>query len=60
MELPAVRQSDNIVIHNGFISSYNTETLVPDWVAYELTDEEAQMILNYEAPTLTEADRPAA
>lgn len=42
MELPAVRKTDNIVIHNGFISSYNTETLIPDWVAYELTAEEAQ------------------
>ena len=31
-----------------------------EFLGYELTDEEAQMILNYEAPTLTEADRPAA
>jgi len=40
MELPEVLQSDDIVVHRGFISSYNTETLIPDWVAYELTEEE--------------------
>ena len=26
--------------HGAFVSSYNTETLIPDWVAYELTAEE--------------------
>ena len=41
LELPAISKTDNIVVHQGYISSYNTETLIPDWVAYELTEEEA-------------------
>ncbi|MBR5429244.1 MAG: ABC transporter substrate-binding protein [Firmicutes bacterium] len=31
-----------------------------EFLNYELTDEEVEMILNYESPVLTEADRPAA
>ena len=40
LELPAQNPTDHIVRYQGFISSYNTETLIPDWVAYELTAEE--------------------
>lgn len=42
MEVPAVRSSDNIVEYEGYISSYNTSTLIPNWVAYELTAEETR------------------
>lgn len=38
--LPGLRPSDFIVVHQGYVSSYNTERLIPDWVAYELTGEE--------------------
>ena len=31
-----------IVRHDAYISSYNTKTLIPDWVAYEITAEEAE------------------
>ena len=40
LELPAQNPTDNIIRYQGFVSSYNTETLIPDWVAYELTAEE--------------------
>ena len=42
LELPAQKASDKIVEYKGFVSSYNTETLIPDWVAYELTAEETR------------------
>lgn len=42
MELPAISSSDNIIVHSGYVSSYNTNTLIPDWVAYELTAEEVR------------------
>lgn len=40
MEVPAVKSSDLIVTHIGYVSSYNTKTLIPDWVAYELLPSE--------------------
>lgn len=40
MELPALRSSDVVLVYNGFVLSYNTKRLIPDWVAYELTAEE--------------------
>ena len=40
LELPAQHPADHIVRYQGFVSSYNTETLIPEWVAYELTAEE--------------------
>ena len=40
LELPAEREGDRIMKYQGFVSSYNPETLIPDWVAYELTAEE--------------------
>jgi len=40
LELPAEKPGDRTVTYQGFVSSYNTETLIPDWVAYELTAEE--------------------
>jgi len=42
MELPAIAGSDDVVYHTGYTASYNHKTLIPDWVAYELTAEEAQ------------------
>ena len=40
MEIPALTSGGRIVQHGAFVSSYNTETLIPDWVAYELTADE--------------------
>ena len=40
LEIPAAT-GGRIVRHGAYVTSYNTETLIPDWVAYELTAEEA-------------------
>ena len=40
LEVPAVVAQDNIMEYQGYVTSYNTETLIPNWVAYELTEEE--------------------
>ena len=40
MELPAIGKSDVILVYNGFVVNYNTEWLIPNWVAYELTAQE--------------------
>jgi len=40
LELPAPT-GGRVVEHRAFVSTYNTRTLIPDWVAYELTAEEA-------------------
>jgi DNA/RNA endonuclease G, NUC1 len=42
LELPAARPGDRIMTYQGYVSSYNPETLIPDWVAYELTAEETR------------------
>lgn len=42
LELPKPRPGEDIVIHTGFITSYNHTTLVPDWAAYDLTIQERQ------------------
>lgn len=41
LEIPASAGAGRVVKHGAYVSSYNTETLIPDWVAYELTAEEA-------------------
>ncbi len=40
LEFPQIKAEDNIIIYTGFTVSYNTSTLIPNWVAYELTAEE--------------------
>lgn len=40
LELPAITAQDRVVQYQGYTSSYNTKTLIPNWVAYELTEEE--------------------
>ena len=40
LEIPALTDGGRIVQHDAYIASYNTETLIPNWVAYELTAEE--------------------
>lgn len=41
MERPLEREGDLIIEHTGYALSYNTETNCPDWVAWDLTQEEA-------------------
>ena len=41
IELPAYSDTENIVRHEGYTASYNHTTLCPDWVAWELTADEA-------------------
>lgn len=36
-ELPALKPGSEVVTHAGYTSSFNSNTLIPDWVAYELT-----------------------
>lgn len=40
-ELPAYGEEEDIVRHVGYTASYNHTTLTPDWVAWELTADEA-------------------
>ncbi len=40
LEIPAYSTDDVILRHIGYTSCYNQETLIPDWVAWELTAEE--------------------
>lgn len=40
LELPAFVGTDVILIYYGFVVNYNTEYLIPNWVAYELTADE--------------------
>ena len=42
LELPVPVSGGRIVKHGAYVTSYNTSTLIPDWVAYELTAEEAE------------------
>ena len=41
VELPAYADDEDIVVHLGYTASYNHTTLIPNWVAWELTTEEA-------------------
>lgn len=40
LEIPAYTADEDIYAYSGFTSSYNHTTLVPNWVAYELTADE--------------------
>ena len=41
LEIPSA-PGGRVVQHGAYVTSYNTETLIPDWVAYEITAEEAE------------------
>lgn len=38
LEIPAYDDHEDVIEYHGFTVSYNHSTLVPNWVAYELTD----------------------
>ena len=39
-ELPAISNRKTVVVHAGYTTSFNSNLLIPYWVAYELTDKE--------------------
>lgn len=41
LELPAIQEKDIIIIYDAFTINYNDKKLIPNWVAYELTSDEA-------------------
>jgi endonuclease G len=41
LELPVSDSTEDIIVRQGYTASYNHTTLCPDWVAWELTAEEA-------------------
>ena len=43
---PAYADGEHVLVYEGFVSCYNHQTLVPDWVAYELTAEELEGTYN--------------
>lgn len=42
LEFPTTTDDEDVVVYYGFTSSYNHNTLVPNWVAWDLTDVEAE------------------
>ena len=42
MELPATAEGERVISHTGYTLSYNTTTLCPNWVAWELTASETR------------------
>jgi len=40
LEIPAINSKDYIVNHTAYTICYNSKNKIPDWVAYELTQEE--------------------
>ena len=40
LEWPQLKPTEQVFIHTGYACSYNRETLIPNWVAYEITYEE--------------------
>ena len=40
VEIPQYGDDEDIVVHMGYVASYNHTTLLPNWVAWELTSEE--------------------
>ena len=42
LELPAIKSGEQVITHIGYTTSYNSKTLNPNWVAYELTSWELQ------------------
>ena len=40
LELPAITDNSTIVKHAGYTASFNSDLMIPNWVAYILTDDE--------------------
>lgn len=48
VEIPQYASDEDIVVHLGYVASYNHSTLIPNWVAWELTEEEVSDAYNFE------------
>ena len=53
IELPSHSTDEDIITYSGFTSSYNHETLIPNWVAYELTAEELEPVYTSQSSTFS-------
>lgn len=42
LEIPALTDGGRLVCHEAYVTSYNPETRIANWVAYELTAEETE------------------
>ena len=42
LELPAARPGEVLTTHPGYTTCFNSSLMIPNWVAYELTDEETR------------------
>lgn len=49
IEIPELRDNDDIVVKKGYTASYNHVTLVPNWVAWELTATELRSLGQFQA-----------
>ena len=48
LELPAYDTTEDIIVHLGYTASYNHTTLLPNWVAWELTAEEVSDAFDFQ------------
>ncbi|MBO4752135.1 MAG: DNA/RNA non-specific endonuclease [Bacteroidales bacterium] len=53
IELPSYSSDEDVIEYSGFTTSYNHETLIPNWVAYELTAEELEPIYTSQSSTFS-------
>lgn len=48
VEIPQYAEDEDIVVHYAYVASYNHTTLLPNWVAWELTEEELKETYNFQ------------
>lgn len=53
IELPSYSSDEDVIEYSGFTTSYNHETLIPNWVAYELTAEEMEPVYTSQSSTFS-------
>ena len=53
IELPSYSDDEDVIEYSGFTTSYNHETLIPNWVAYELTAEELEPVYTSQSSTFS-------
>lgn len=53
IELPSYSNEEDVIEYSGFTTSYNHETLIPNWVAYELTAEELKPVYTSQSSTFS-------
>ena len=53
IELPSYSTNEDIITYSGFTTPYNHETLIPNWVAYELTAEKLEPVYTSQSSTFS-------